>query len=568
MFSEGFLFPKIGFLWYNYVLIQEKVNTMLYAHTMYGGGDAKEFTVLTNGKWIKYVDGFPVEDIRLLKSMGTKILGRINFDEFEPQPINYSQRGIDPVLYADYVFENKLLNSIKLNPEVDFWETGNEPVIGSWNSEGDKTIASARWLNNYTVRMCERIAGVGKKAVIGNFSVGTPDLPEHDRLIIWRELLPAINLVASQGGYLGLHEYFSNNTNNDTWLQHRYTWVLPLLKTIPGAKILITEFGADYIVGETAWKDRYRGDVSKYIDDIIPYISRIKQHADVIEGVFLFTFGSDWPNHCVDGVEFPRKWLDAVAKITPPVINPNPVPEPTPEPTPVPVSVPQIKNPGFESLVDGEGWNLRVYATSTESKNPVFRIERGKYGASRLSRYRGDAGAQIFAEWITWKASIYQSLKNVPAGTYDLSAHARIWVREDEVFDKETDHPEVDASWAFIVNDKMSAKITQKDWHQITYRFVHTGGDLTIELYGEVNKFPYNKTAIMFDDVNLSPVSANEKLIVEITENLRLRVGPGTRYNIATVLLPETRFVVRKIEGDWYKVTSDGWINKNYTKRL
>jgi hypothetical protein len=58
-----------------------------------------------------------------------------------------------------------------------------------------------RWYAEFESARVLLLAQNGRKAVIGSFSTGNPDLS------LWPEFFPAIDTAREHGGILGLHEY-------------------------------------------------------------------------------------------------------------------------------------------------------------------------------------------------------------------------------------------------------------------------------------------------------------------------------------------------------------------------
>lgn len=82
---------------------------------------------------------------------------------------------------------------INANPLIKYWEGPNEPVFTSPDG--------LAWYAQFEIERINKLAEIGKKAVIGNFSTGTPQLSW------WPAFLPAIAHGLANGAILGLHEY-------------------------------------------------------------------------------------------------------------------------------------------------------------------------------------------------------------------------------------------------------------------------------------------------------------------------------------------------------------------------
>jgi hypothetical protein len=106
----------------------------------------------------------------------------------------------------------------------------------------------------------------GFRSIVGNFSVGTPDLPT------WNVYQPMLDALGP-GDYVGLHEYWGSGADIlNPWFCGRWT----LVPQLRGKKIVVTECGRDAVNGGPGgWK---RG-----VDDST-YISEIARYAQVLDG--------------------------------------------------------------------------------------------------------------------------------------------------------------------------------------------------------------------------------------------------------------------------------------------
>jgi len=67
---------------------------------------------------------------------------------------------------------DQVQKSILANPHVDYWEGYNEPGVGK--------VSDIEWYAQFEQARVETLASHGLKAVIGCFSVGTPDVTNPD----------------------------------------------------------------------------------------------------------------------------------------------------------------------------------------------------------------------------------------------------------------------------------------------------------------------------------------------------------------------------------------------------
>ena len=313
---------------------------MLSAHILGGTGDGHFFTALNKARWVKLVWGFGTATDY---PADTKILGRVVFNhEFEPE----KQYDKSPEEYATWLFNEQLRNEIINNPRIQYWETGNEHAYSS--------VEGARAESRYTLQMAKLIVALGKRPVILNQSVGTPDLPVEDRMKLWRELIPALKYTRDNKGYIGLHEYSNLKWPWNSWLQYRYKNILPWLDQIglSDLRILITEFGFDNLPdGGKPWRELFNNDIDVCAKELAEIVKNYQTDFPRVEALFLFTFGGNdgWPLHNIDGVNFPQIWRNV--KPPEPAMNSAPLP-------PLPATAPLEDLSALSNLVLGSKFDF------------------------------------------------------------------------------------------------------------------------------------------------------------------------------------------------------------------
>lgn len=95
-------------------------------------------------------------------------------------------------------FLAKVESTLQRFPQIDAHEGFNEAF---------QRLPDIRRRSEFDIslmKLCERY---GKKAVIGSFSVGTPQWPATGAADDWEAYLPALRYAAERGHYVGLHEY-------------------------------------------------------------------------------------------------------------------------------------------------------------------------------------------------------------------------------------------------------------------------------------------------------------------------------------------------------------------------
>jgi hypothetical protein len=188
----------------------------------------------------------------------------------------------DPVQRANEWW-NRVSTRVLNNPEVDYWEGYNEP--------GNLSASEMGWYARFEERRVEILAQNGRKACIGNFSTGTPDV----RTEIWEAFYPAIDAAMAHEGVLGLHEYsaptmdtYFDPAAGEGWHTGRYRkvyrqFLIPTGREIP---LVITETGIDGGVsppcnsGGCGWKGYQSSD--NYFNQLKWYDSLLQQDSYVL----------------------------------------------------------------------------------------------------------------------------------------------------------------------------------------------------------------------------------------------------------------------------------------------
>lgn len=216
------------------------------------GQHTTSFIQQSKPRLVKLLDTATEEKAQWIKSVSphTIIIARIynaEEDEFS-RNINI---GVDPNQYAQQWWQRHQA-AIVSAPGVDYWEGLNEPIIQS--------EAAMEWYARFEVERIRILASHGRKACIGNFSVGNPQL--H----FWPAFYPAIDKANEHFGILGLHEYGRpmqqdwDESNQEGWRVGRYRkvynqYLLPQNRKIP---LAITETGVDISGGQNdGWQSFY-----------------------------------------------------------------------------------------------------------------------------------------------------------------------------------------------------------------------------------------------------------------------------------------------------------------------
>jgi len=245
----------------------------LTIHTGFTGFLSMAFIRDAKPRLVKILDNFgPAAEIKAV-SPGTAVIGRI-YEASQPADGDPAQRA------QEWWARNN--NKILANGAVDYWEGYNEPDVS--------TAERIAWYAQFEAARVSLLAQNGRKACIGNFSTGTPDVTNP---AAWPAFYPALDAARAQGGILGLHEYgtpmqqYFDAAAGEGWLCGRYRkvyrqFLIPSGRSLP---LVITETGVDG-VSPAGWKNHYTGD--QYLQQLEWYDGVLRQDSYVV-GATIFS---------------------------------------------------------------------------------------------------------------------------------------------------------------------------------------------------------------------------------------------------------------------------------------
>ncbi len=186
----------------------------------------------------------------------------------------------------------------------------NNVAFEAYNEVADSTAVS------YNLFEQERLGlmhGLRLRSVVGNWSVGTPDLP------LWACYRGALSTMLPND-LIGLHEYWSDYEDiANRWHCGRWT----MAPEIAAKTIVVTECGRDVVEGHglAGWQ-RSCG-AEQFMEDLRRYGRLLDAHANVI-GVTVFQVGA------IDSLWRPFDatpvWPQVVSEYTSPVVPPTEAP--------------------------------------------------------------------------------------------------------------------------------------------------------------------------------------------------------------------------------------------------
>lgn len=224
--------------------------------------------------------------------------------------------------------------------------TGSNIAFEGYNEVPDH---QAEQYVRFELERLQRMHAAGLHAVVGNFSVGTPDLPT------WAAYRPMLDEM-QDGDWLGLHEYWSDSADlSNMWHVGRWR----LVPELDGIPIVVTECGRDVVEGQGAAGWRRTCNADEFLADLRVYNS-ILMEQDRVLGATVFTGGriyEQWRHFDVNDI-----WPRVVAEYNPhryadqqPAPAPQP-PKPEPQPRPEPAGFPRIERVCFPMRNIQKAW--------------------------------------------------------------------------------------------------------------------------------------------------------------------------------------------------------------------
>lgn len=269
----------------------------LSIHTGFTGSESATFIQTTQPTVVKLLGAFNQAASIKSWSPNTRVVGRI-YEASQPQDGDAATRA------QEWWTRNKA--TIQAYPSVDYWEGYNEPVVG--------TIAQIQWYAAFEKRRVQLLEENGRKACIGNFATGTPDVTNASA---WPAFYPAIDAAKAAKGVLCVHEYSAptmqsqfDTVSGEGWLTGRYRkvyrqYLQPSNRVIP---LIITETGIDRgVVGSCGnpascdgWTS-YGYTASQYVDQLKWYDGILKQDAYVLGATIFQLEIPGWASFSIAG---------------------------------------------------------------------------------------------------------------------------------------------------------------------------------------------------------------------------------------------------------------------------
>lgn len=210
-------------------------------------------------------------------------VNRIYENDFQPEFPEAGGYSRDPVQAAAQYAIKWYGPTLTRDKTIKFITTPNEPVVR--NSEVMK------WLAAFLAELIRIITvNYGCRAVVGNWSVGTPDFG------MWLNYKPTLDAVIKYNAVLGRHSY--GPLNEFYALRHRSDQRVFTSLGYPNLPVILTEAGWENLpeVGFRAWGTPPSRPASEYVNYLLE-LDRALWNDSYCWGASIFTYGLAWPQH-------------------------------------------------------------------------------------------------------------------------------------------------------------------------------------------------------------------------------------------------------------------------------
>ncbi|MCC6458199.1 MAG: peptidoglycan DD-metalloendopeptidase family protein [Caldilineaceae bacterium] len=202
----------------------------------------------------------------------------------------------DPVEAAQWAHE---ITQTRMAYGVDYWQVANEVHQDS---------TGLGMLNEFELTRMALADEAGYRCAILAFSVGNPDLPENDRMAVWRHVYPALAHAEANGHVVALHQYGMP----DLWgPNNAYDWYIyrlehQVLRRLPfrRLKFAVTEYGIDGLIRgaePSGWQNFTTPE--GYVEQLLKCGRYLERFSGQVLGYTIFTLGhyNPWQSYDIIG---------------------------------------------------------------------------------------------------------------------------------------------------------------------------------------------------------------------------------------------------------------------------
>lgn len=236
------------------------------------------------------------DEMHLLRQVcpETVIIGRI----FELDSQVEQRIRTDPQAAAQWAHEKVLA---RYSPAVNYWQLANEVL----QDGDDLDLLNQFELARMALAETEPSGRTYRCAILA-FSVGRPDLPEADRMALWRRVYPALERAEQQGHVVALHQYGKPDLWGPAPDWYIYRLEHQVLRRLPFKRLqfAVTEYGIDGLIdgGVTqGWQGFTTAE--GYVDQLLRSGAYLERFSGRILGYAVFTLGhtAPWGSYDIAG---------------------------------------------------------------------------------------------------------------------------------------------------------------------------------------------------------------------------------------------------------------------------
>jgi hypothetical protein len=213
----------------------------------------------------------------------TVIIGRV----FEPDGAIDSRIRANPQEAARWAHD-KVMS--RFSPAVNYWQFANEIL----QREDGLPL-----LNAFELARMELAEANGYRCAILAFSVGNPDLPEADRMAMWRIVYPALERAEQQGHVVAVHQYGAPDLFSPALDWYAFRLEHQVLRRLPYKRVqfAVTEYGIDGLIDgrpqPTGWQGFTEAD--GYVEQLLRAGRYLERFSGRVLGYAVFTLGHNAP---------------------------------------------------------------------------------------------------------------------------------------------------------------------------------------------------------------------------------------------------------------------------------
>ncbi len=183
-------------------------------------------------------------------------------------------------------------------PQVDYWQFANEIL------QRDDGLPL---LNEFELQRMALAEEHEYQCAILAFSVGNPDLPEDDRMAMWRLVYPALAHAEAHGHVVAIHQYGAPDLFRPAQDWYALRLEHQVLRRLPYKQLqfVITEYGIDGLIDGRSQPTGWQGftDAPSYVDQLLRAGRYLERFSGQILGYTVFTLGhnSPWGTYDIAG---------------------------------------------------------------------------------------------------------------------------------------------------------------------------------------------------------------------------------------------------------------------------